>query len=80
VAILRLKGVGVILRAARNAPMVQLAAEIPAPVLADMFYLNPVSAARLVKTARGDWTSCFGQRSILLDFDPIEPSLSLSHS
>lgn len=70
---LRLKGVGVILRAARNAAMLQLAAEIPAPVLADLFHLHPVSAARLIKTARGDWTSYVGQRSTPLNADPIEP-------
>jgi hypothetical protein len=66
----RLNGVGVVLRAARNAAMLQLAAEIPAPILADLLNLHPIIAVRWVKAARGDWASYVGERSNTADADP----------
>jgi hypothetical protein len=70
----RLNGVGVALRAARNAAMLQLAAEIPAPILADLLNLHPIIAERWVKAARGDWASYVGERTSTLNADPRESS------
>jgi len=72
----RLNGVGVVLRAARNAAMLQLAAEIPAPILADLLNLHPIIATRWVKAARGDWASYVGERNSTLDTDPRKSSPS----
>jgi hypothetical protein len=71
----RLNGVGVVLRAARHAAMLQLAAEIPAPVLADLLNLHPIIAVRWVRAARGDWASYVGERSSTADTDPWSPHL-----
>jgi len=59
----RLNNAGVVLRTARNAAMLQLAAEIPGPVLADLLNPHPIVAERWVKAARGDWASYVGERS-----------------
>jgi hypothetical protein len=72
----RLNGVGVVLRAARHAAMLQLAAEIPAPILADLLNLHPIIAVRWVKAARGDWASYVSERSSTLSADPRKSSPS----
>lgn len=69
----RLNGVGVVLRTARNAAMLQLAAEIPAPILADLLNVHRIIAVRWVKAARGDWASYVGERSSTANAAPGSP-------
>lgn len=52
----RLAALGIDCRASRNAALLQLAAHVPAAVLADTLNLHPTTATRWVKTAGGDWT------------------------
>jgi len=53
----QLAKVGIMLHPARNAAMVQLAAEIPAPVLADLLGLRPHTAVRWATLAARDWAA-----------------------
>jgi hypothetical protein len=52
----RLKGLGIESRPSRNAALIQLAAEVPAAVLADMLGIHPGTATRWVGRAGGNWT------------------------
>jgi hypothetical protein len=52
----RLAEVGVELRPTRQAALLQLAAELPAPVLADLLGLHTNTAVEWVRAARGDWS------------------------
>jgi hypothetical protein len=56
----RLAPLGIDARAGRRAALIQLAAELPAPVLADSLGLTAVTAARWVKAAGGDWATYAG--------------------
>jgi len=69
----RLNAVGVVLRPARNAAMLQLAAELPASILADLLNLHPIIAVQWVRAARGDWASYVGERSAPASPDPAGP-------
>lgn len=51
----RLAHFGIDARAARRAALIQLAAELPAAVLADLLHLSPGTAVTWTHTARGDW-------------------------
>ena len=53
----RLAGLGIVLRPTRQAALLQLASELPAPVLADLLGLHPNTAVEWVRTARGDWAA-----------------------
>lgn len=53
----RLADVGIILRPTRQAALMQLAAELPAPVLADLLGLHDNTAVEWVRAARGDWSA-----------------------
>lgn len=54
---LRLADAGIVLRSARRAALLQLAAEIPAPVLADLLGVHPLTGVAWVRAARGDWAA-----------------------
>jgi hypothetical protein len=56
----RLAPLGIDARAGRRAALIHLAAELPAPVLADSLGITTTSAADWVKAARGDWASYAG--------------------
>jgi hypothetical protein len=58
----RLGVLGIDCRANRNAALLQLAAEVPAAVLADTLGINPQTAVRWIKTAGGDWTRYAARR------------------
>jgi len=53
----RLADVGIPLRPTRQAALLQLAAEMPAPVLADLLGLHANTAVEWVRAARGDWSA-----------------------
>jgi hypothetical protein len=59
----RLGVLGIDCRANRNAALLQLAAEIPAAVLADTVGITPNTAVRWIKTAGGDWTRYAARRA-----------------
>lgn len=59
----RLKAVGIDCRANRNAALLQLAAELPAAVLADTLGITHSTAVRWTKTAGGDWISYAARRT-----------------
>ena len=56
----RLGVLGIDARAARRAALIQLAAELPAPVLADSLGITDTTAADWVKAAGGDWAGYAG--------------------
>lgn len=53
----RLGSLGIDARAARRSALIQLAAELPAPVLADSLGIKITTATDWVKTAGGDWSN-----------------------
>lgn len=53
----RLGALGIDARAARRSALIQLAAELPAPVLADSLGITIATASDWVKTAGGDWSN-----------------------
>ncbi|MGH9259985.1 MAG: hypothetical protein ACRD08_08830, partial [Acidimicrobiales bacterium] len=53
----RLGPLGIDARAARRAALIQLAAQLPAPVLADSLGITVTTAADWVHTAGGDWAN-----------------------
>lgn len=52
----RLGKLGIDARAARRAALLQLGAELPAAVLAELLHLSPGAAVNWVNTAGGDWS------------------------
>jgi hypothetical protein len=54
---------GIPARPNRNGSLMDLAASIPAPVLADLLDLSPGIAQQWAQLARGDWRSYVGQRA-----------------
>lgn len=52
---LRLKEVDVVLRPSRNSALIELASQLPAPVLADLLGLHDNTAVEWIRSARGDW-------------------------
>ena len=59
----RLAEVGIMLLPARNAALMQLAAEVPAPVLADLLSLVPSTAIKWATIASRDWAAYTAQRA-----------------
>jgi hypothetical protein len=59
----RLGRLGVDCRASRNTALLQLAAEVPAAVLADLLGLNPSTAIKWVQLAGGNWTRYAAERA-----------------
>ncbi len=53
----RLGALGIDARAARRSALIQLAAELPAAVLADTLDIKIATASDWVKTAGGDWAN-----------------------
>lgn len=53
----RLGALGIDARAARRSALIQLAAELPAPVLADSLGITIATASDWVKAAGGDWSN-----------------------
>ena len=52
----RLRTLGIPTQAARRATLLDLAAQLPAAVLADPVDLHPTTAAKWMHHAGGDWT------------------------
>ena len=52
----RLRSLGVPTQAARRAALIDLAAKLPAAVLADLLDLHPTTAVRWIREAGGDWS------------------------
>ena len=59
---------------ARKAAMFQLAAEMPAPVLADLLGLAPTTASRWAKLAARDWSQYAAMRRDVSDAPNEAPS------
>jgi hypothetical protein len=53
----KLAEAGIALRPARQAALLQLAAELPAPVMGDLLGLHENTAVGWVRAARGDWSA-----------------------
>ena len=60
---LRLGGYGIDARAARTSLLLDLGAELAPVVLADLLGLSPITAARWVKAAGGEWSSYAAARA-----------------
>jgi hypothetical protein len=72
----RLGELGIPTRATRNAALLQLAAEVPPTVLADLLGLHPHTAVAWVKAAGGDWSRYAAQRSRATSTPPARPGRS----
>lgn len=59
----RLNPAGIYINPSRTAALMHLAAEIPAPVLADLLGLNPTTAAFWATHAKRDWTQYTATRA-----------------
>jgi hypothetical protein len=59
----RLIQAGIHSRPARQAAVLQLAAEIPGPILADLLNLHPKTSAGWIKAASGDWAAYAGTKA-----------------
>ena len=59
----RLNALGIYVRSNRNTAMLQLAAELPAVVIADLLGVHTGTATRWVHEASGNWTSYAADRS-----------------
>lgn len=59
----RLKEHGLLARGGRNTALVSLAADLPAPILADLLGLHIATAVRWVKYAKRDWHSYVAERA-----------------
>lgn len=53
----RLAELGIVLRPSRQAALLQIASELPAPVLADLLGLHPNTAVEWVRVAQADWSA-----------------------
>jgi hypothetical protein len=58
----RLKDHGILARGGRNTALVSLAADLPAPILADLLGLHIATAVRWAKYAKRDWHSFVAER------------------
>lgn len=59
----RLRDIGVEIRGARNAALLQLAGEVPPVVLADLLGISINNAVKWVKVASGDWSNYAADRA-----------------
>lgn len=59
----RLRAIGIEPRAHRSAALLQLGAELPPAVLADLLNLHPTTAVRWVRAANGDWANYAADRA-----------------
>lgn len=48
----------------RNGALIDLASELPAPIIADLLGLHPGTARRWSKLAKGDWTAYIGNHTV----------------
>jgi len=58
----RLNNHGVLPRAGRNTALITLAADLPAPIVADLLGLQIDTAVRWTKYAKRDWHSYLAER------------------
>jgi hypothetical protein len=72
----RLGELGIPTRATRNAALLQLAAEVPPTVLADLLGLHPHTAVAWVKATSGDWSRYAAQRSRATNTPPARQGRS----
>lgn len=61
---LRLKEVDVVLRPSRNSALIELASQLPAPVLADLLRLHDNTAVEWIRRARGDWNAYAASKAV----------------
>ncbi|MCT9077005.1 hypothetical protein [Streptomyces fulvoviolaceus] len=71
---IKLRGYAIAARSTRNAALIALAADIPAPVLADLLDLHPTTAVRWAARAKRDWTSYLAARAEDLERRNTAPS------
>ena len=60
----RLKDVDVVLRPSRNSALMELASQLPAPVLADLLGLHDNTAVEWIRRARGDWNAYAASKAV----------------
>jgi len=60
---LALNRIGIISNRHRHGALLELAIQVPGPVLADLLNIHPTSAARWKQLAQGDWASYVGHRA-----------------
>lgn len=63
---LRLKEVDVVLRPSRNCALMELASQLPAPVLADLLGLHENTAVEWIRRAHGDWNAYAASKAVWL--------------
>jgi integrase len=68
----RLRTLGIPSQAARRATLLDLAAQLPAAVLADLVNLHPTTAARWMHQAGGDWTRYAAELARTRNHQPCE--------
>jgi integrase len=68
----RLRTLGIPTQAARRATLLDLAAHLPAAVLADLVNLHPTTAAKWMHQAGGDWTRYAAELARTRDHQPCE--------
>ena len=68
----RLRTLGIPSQAARRATLLDLAAQLPAAVLADLVNLHPTTAARWTHQARGNWTRYAAELARTRNHQPCE--------
>lgn len=61
---IRLKEVDVVLRPSRNSALMELASQLPAPVLADLLGLHDNTAVEWIRRARGDWNAYAANKAV----------------
>ena len=59
----KLRGLGLVARPARNAALIALAGDIPVPVLADVLGLSITTAERWAALAKRDWAAYIAERA-----------------
>jgi len=65
-----LNGTGIRTRTARNSALISLAADLPAPILADLLGLHINTAVRWVRRSKRDWASYVEARAEAVDRSP----------
>jgi len=68
----RLRALGIPTQAARRAALLDLAAQLPAAVLADLVNLHPTTAAKWTHQAGGDWTRYAAELARTRNHQPCE--------
>ncbi|MGH3843839.1 MAG: hypothetical protein ACRDS0_20690 [Pseudonocardiaceae bacterium] len=68
----RLRTLGISTQAGRRATLIDLAAQLPAAVLADLINLHPTTAVKWMHQAGGDWTRYAAELARTRNHQPSE--------